>query len=79
MSNTTTNHHTTNHHTGATTMDTTENATITEQELETLYQTQFAAQDAWEATGCAVGNEQHKTYKVAFNAYRAARSAYINS
>jgi len=45
-------------------------------ELETAM---FEAQDAWEATGCAVANKEHKTYKVAFNAYRAARSAWINS
>ena len=60
-------------------MDTTENATITEQELAALKAIMFEAQDAWEATGCAVGNKEHKTYKAAFSAYRAARSAYINS
>jgi hypothetical protein len=47
--------------------------------LKVLEATMFAAQDAWEATGCAVANKEHKTYKVAFNAYRAARSAWINS
>jgi hypothetical protein len=39
----------------------------------------FATQDVWEDTGCAVGTEQHKAYKVAFNAFRAARSAWINA
>jgi hypothetical protein len=61
-------------------MDTTAtNTTITEQELAALKAIMFEAQDAWEATGCAVGTEEHKTYKIAFKAYRAARSAWTNS
>jgi hypothetical protein len=50
-----------------------------EQELAALKAIMFEAQDAWEATGCAVGTEEHKTYKIAFKAYRAARSAWTNS
>ena len=51
--------------------------------LKVLEATMFEAQDAWEAAkeanGCARANEEHNTYKVACNAYRAARSAWINS
>ena len=64
-------------------MDTTATTTTSREEelaaTKVILKAVFAAQDVWEATGCAVGNKEHKTYKAAFSAYRAARSAYINS